>query len=132
MIKSKYTIGSKIHQALSKLEMGGLDMATLRKAINYKDSTKIFDECIIQPLVADKMIHRMDINYYITPIGQSRLESMGRYIIHVPKPRYQKVEWVVYKPTLNNTVRIHADDNFKFPSRRGDKLYYRDGRVESV
>ena len=130
-MKSKYTIGSKIHQALCKLEIGGMDVSTLRKAIDFKESSSIFDRAIIQPLSNDRMISRMDITYYITPEGVARLETMGRF----SKPRLarkEKVEWRPYVFKEAESVRPHADDHFQWPSKRGNQLFYWDGRVENV
>jgi len=130
-MKSKYTIGSKIHQALCKLELGGMDPMTLRKAIDFKESSANFDRSIIQPLVNDRMINRMDLSYYITPEGVSRLDNMGRFV-KTRLARREKVEWKLYIPEEAPSVRPHADDHFAYASRRGNKLYYRDGRVEDV
>jgi hypothetical protein len=130
-MKSKYTIGSKIHQALCKLEIGGMDAGALRKAIDFKESSSIFDRAIIQPLVNDLMISRMDVNFYITPTGVARLDSMGRFI-KSRLTRREKVEWTTYVFKETPSVRPHADDHFEHASRRGNKLFYRDGRVEDV
>jgi hypothetical protein len=130
-MKSKYTIGSKIHQALCKLELGGMDPMTLRKAIDFKESSANFDRSIIQPLVNDRMINRMDLNYFITPEGVSRLDNMGRFVKR-RLARREKAEWTLYIPSEAPSVRPHADDHFAYASRRGNKLYYRDGRVEDV
>jgi hypothetical protein len=130
-MKSKYTIGSKIHQALCKLEMGGLDVSTLRKAIDFKESSSIFDRAIIQPLSNDGMISRMDMTYYITPDGVSRLDNMGRFV-KSRLARKEKMEWTTYVYKESPSVRPHADDHFQYASRRGNKLYFRDGRVEDV
>ena len=130
-MKSKYTLGSKIHQALCKLEMGGMDAGSLRKAIDFRESTSIFDRVIIQPLVNDQMIGRMDINFFITPQGVARLDGMGRFV----KSRLMKTERVGWQPYVyieTKSVRLRADDHFQCASRRGNQLFYRDGRVENV
>jgi hypothetical protein len=132
MVKSKYTAGSKIHQALTKLEMLGMDAFALRKAINFKDSTKLFFIRIIEPLVVDNMIKPVDKIYFLTPEGQSRLQAMGRYVVHVPRVMREKYKFEPYKPVKTPSVRPNADDNFNFPSRRGNYLFYRDGKVEAV
>ena len=130
-MKSKYTIGSKIHQALCKLETGGMEPSSLRKAIDFKESSSIFDRAIIQPLSNDGMIQRMDMNYYITPEGVSRLDNMGRFF-KSRLAKKEKVEWKPYVFKDTPSVRPHADDHFKHASRRGNHLYFRDGRVEYV
>ena len=131
LMKSKYTIGSKIHQALCRLEMGGMDAGTLRKSIDFKESSSIFDRAIIQPLVNDSMISRMDVNFYITPTGVARLDSMGRFI-KSRLTRREKQEWQVYVYIETKSVRPSADDHLQCGSRRGNKVYFRDGRVEDV
>jgi hypothetical protein len=130
-MKSKYTIGSKIHQALCKLEIGGLDVSTLRKAIDFKESSSIFDRAIIQPLSNDGMIQRMDMTFFITPQGVARLDSMGRFI-KSKLTRKEKLAWEPYVFIETTSVRVSADDHFKCASRRGNHLFYRDGRVENV
>lgn len=130
-MKSKYTLGSKIHQALCKLEICNMDANTLRKIIDFRESTSIFDRVIIQPLVNDQMITRVDINFYITPQGLARLDSMGRFV----KSRLTKLEkavWTTYVYKETPSVRIEADDHFQCASRRGNQLFYRDGRIENV
>jgi hypothetical protein len=131
LMKSKYSIGSKIHQALCKLETAGMDAGTLRKSIEFKESSSIFDRVIIQPLVNDGMVSRQDINFYITPVGVTRLDSMGRFIKSRLRIK-EKLIWVPYVYQETPSVRVNADDHFKFGSRRGNKIYYRDGRVEDV
>jgi hypothetical protein len=128
---SKYTIGSKIHQALCKLENLAMDPLTLRKSIDFKESTNIFDLHIIQPLVNDRMISRVDTIYKITPVGISRLDNMGRFV-KKKLQRKEKVVWTTYTHKEVEAVRPHADDHFKWASRRGNQLFYRDGRVANV
>ena len=111
--------------------MGGLDVSTLRKAIDFKESSSIFDRAIIQPLSNDGMISRMDMTYYITPDGVSRLDNMGRFV-KSRLARKEKMEWTTYVYKESPSVRPHADDHFQYASRRGNKLYFRDGRVEDV
>jgi len=130
-MKSKYTLGSKIHQALCKLEFLSMDAGSLRKIIDFRESTSIFDRVIIQPLVNDQMISRTDINFHITPQGIARLDSMGRFVKSRLAQR-ERVGWEVYVYKKTPSVRIEADDHFQCASRRGNQLFYRDGRVENV
>jgi hypothetical protein len=133
-MKSKYTIGSKIHQALCKIESLPMDAGTWRKSVNYKDAPSIFDRAIIQPLTNDGFINRVGYNFSITPSGVSRLDNMGRFVKKQLPKREAKYTYEVYqgKETRLPAVRVGADDHFKFPSRRFDGLYFRDGRVESI
>jgi hypothetical protein len=111
--------------------MGGMDAGSLRKAIDFRESTSIFDRVIIQPLVNDQMIGRMDINFFITPQGVARLDVMGRFI-KSKLTRKEKLEWQPYIYQETVSVRLSADDHLKCASRRGNQLFYRDGRIENV
>jgi hypothetical protein len=133
-MKSKYTIGSKIHQALCKIEMLPMDAGTWRKAVQYKDAPSIFDRAIIQPLSNDGFINRSGYNFTITPSGVSRLDQMGRFVKKQLPKRESKYTYELYtgKETRLPAVRQGADDHFACPSRRFDGLFFRDGSVGAV
>jgi hypothetical protein len=141
-MKSKYTIGSKIHQALCKIEMLPMDAGTWRKSVQYKDAPSIFDRAIIQPLSNDGFINRSSYNFTITPSGISRLDQMGRFAKWRRGFRLQKqlpnreakytYELYTGKETRLPAVRSGADDHFAYPSRRFDGLFYRDGSIRTL
>jgi hypothetical protein len=108
----------------------GMEAGQWRRAVNFKDSSKIFDQSVIQPLLNDGMITRTEMQYHITPKGSEKLDHLGRYTNPVAKTKRAPVEFVPYdgNELLGKAVRIGADDHFNFPSRRGNTLFYRDGR----
>lgn len=130
---SKYTKNSKIHQALDRLYREPMAPGELRRAIEFKESMSKFDASIIVPLTNDRCILRKEQKYFITPRGQEKLMELGRikkYLTpvtrHIGSGPYDGAE-------LRKSVeRPGADDHFKYPSRRNNWLYYRDGRVEVV
>ena len=133
-MQPKYTRMSRIHQSLCKIEVMAMEAGHWRRVVNFKDSTKIFDQSIIQPLLNDGMITRNETLYYITPKGSEKLDHLGRYTNPVAKTKRAPVEFVPYdgNELLSKSVRIGADDHFSFPSRRGNTLFYRDGREVSI
>ena len=64
-MQPKYTRMSRIHQSLCKIEVMAMEAGHWRRVVNFKDSTKIFDQSIIQPLLNDGMITRNETLYYI-------------------------------------------------------------------
>jgi len=129
-MQPKYSRMSRIHQALCKIEITAMEAGQWRRAVNFKDSSKIFDQSVIQPLINDGMVTRKEMLYFITPKGSEKLDFLGRYTNPVAKTKRAPVVFVPYdgNELVGKSVRIGADDHFNFPSRRGDTLFYRDGR----
>ena len=130
---SKFTKNSKIHQALDclyRLPMNGME---IKKTINFSDSMSKFEASIIVPLINERFAVRKDMKYFLTPAGQDKLMELGQI-----KQRIPNSSKVVGTGTYDgaelrkNVERPGADDHLEYPSRRGDNLYFRDGRVEAV
>ena len=133
-MQPKYTRMSRIHQALCKIEHKSMDIGTWRVASQFKDSTKIFDQSVIQPLVNDGMILRRELYYHITPKGSEKLDELGRYAQNATRTRREPRQFLPYdgNELVVKSVRVGADDHFQFPSRRGNTLFYRDGREVAI
>lgn len=130
---SKFTKNSKIHQALDclyRLPMNGME---IKKTINFNDSMPKFEASIIVPLINERFAVRKDMKYFLTPAGQDKLMELGQI-----KQRIPNSSKVVGSGTYDgaelrkNVERPGADDHLEYPSRRGNNLYFRDGRVEVV
>lgn len=130
---SKFTKNSKIHQALDclyRLPMNGME---IKKTINFSDSMSKFEASIIVPLINERFAVRKDMKYFLTPAGQDKLMELGQI-----KQRIPNSSKVVGSGTYDgaelrkNVERPGADDHLEYPSRRGNNLYFRDGRVEAV
>jgi predicted transcriptional regulator len=133
-LQPKYTRMSRIHQALCKIEHKAMDIGALRLASHFKYSTKIFDQSVIQPLVNDGMILRRELYYYITPKGSEKLDELGRYTQTLNKTRREPRQFLPYdgNELICASVRPGADDHFAFPSRRGNTLFYKDGKEVAI
>lgn len=130
---SKFTKNSKIHQALDALYRLPMTPTELKKTINFTDSTSKFDASIVVPLINERFAVRKDLKYFITPLGQDKLMDLGQIKQRIPNAskiagsgHYDGAE------LRKNVERPGADDHLEYPSRRGDNLYYRDGRVGHV
>jgi len=133
MNPSKFVKNSKIHQALNVLAFIPMGDMELKKKIDFTSSMPRFQEHIIMPLTNGGYVHREQSHYKITEAGKDLLEYLG--IIKIKLPASMKfVPTGSYDgtDTTKPSVRISGDDHFKHPSRRGDTLFYRDGRVEAL
>ena len=132
---SKYTAGSKIHQALERIRQGNVTAQDLRREINYTESILRLEEFIINPLINDGYIYRGDTpNFYsflkITPKGEEKYLEMG-----TARRRTKKVDRVnkfvgTYdgKELKAFTGRPGAMDHEKYPSLMAEGLVYRRSR----
>ena len=130
---SKFTKNSKIHQALDCLYRMPMNAVELKLAIKFNESNPRFDASIILPLINERFAVRKDFKYFITPMGQDKLMELGQIKQRIPN--FSKVVGTgtyAGEELKKSVERPGADDHLKYPSRRGDRLYYRDGRVEAV
>jgi hypothetical protein len=131
---SKYTKNSKIHQALEALAFFPMDANELRRKISFRESMQRFEHYIVAPMTSDKMVKLVDYKFVITDIGLNRLEQLGSVKKSLPPtpPRTfvpEKVEAYRGNELREQTMRPEANTHLGFPSRIGNSLHYRDGRV---
>jgi len=133
MNPSKFVKNSKIHQALNVLAFIPMGDMELKKKIDFTSSMPRFQEHIIMPLTNGGYVHREQSHYKITEAGKDLLEYLGHIKIKLPASA-KFVPFGSYDGAdiLKPSVRVSGDDHFRCPSRRGDMLFYRDGRVEAV
>jgi|GEM_PF-3442835 len=129
---SKYTAGSKIHQALERIRKSSISSQELRKEINYTESILRLEEFIVTPLISDGFVIRTNGHSFfplltITPKGEEKYLSMG-----LAKRRVAKVDRVdrfvgTYdgKELKAFTGRPGAMDHMKCPSLMAEGLVYR-------
>ena len=130
---ARFQKSSKLHQALDVLSREPLNELDLKRRINFDASVIRFNDGVIIPLVAGGYAKRVELVYRITKEGEELLNSLGRIKSKLPAShKHVPVGSYDGRDILKGAVRINADDHFKCPSRRGDMLYYRDGRVEAV
>lgn len=133
MNPSKFVKNSKIHQALNVLAFVHMGEAELKKKINFTSSMPRFNEHIIMPLTNGGYVHREQSHYKITEAGKDLLEYLGHIKIKLPaSAKFVPTGSYDGADTTRGSVRVSGDDHFRCPSRRGDTLFYRDGRVEAI
>ena len=133
MNPSKFVKNSKIHQALNVLAFVPMNESELKKKIDFTLSMPRFNEHIIMPLTNGGYVHREQSHYKITEAGKDLLLYLGIIKIKLPNSaKFVPVGTYDGMDTLKPSVRTSGDDHFRCPSRRGDTLFYRDGRVEAI
>ena len=132
---SKYTVGSRIHQALERIYKSRVTAQELRKEINYTESILRLEEFIVTPLISDGYVERTNGESFhpyltITHKGEEKYLEMG--VVKRPMPRAEKVDKFVGtydgKELRAFTGRPGAMDHEKYPSRMAEGLVYRRSR----
>lgn len=134
---SKYTKNSKIHQALEALSFLPVDAIELRRKIHFRESMQRFEHYIVLPLTSDKLVKLTDYKFVITDLGLHRLSELGtvkKMLAPTPARNFVPTKIDPYRgdELRPQQMRPEANIHFEFPSRIGNKLHYRDGRVEAV
>lgn len=130
---ARFFRNSMLHKALDVLSRTPMTEQELKRAIQFTASVPRFNQHIIIPLSNNGMTKRRDSVYHLTPVGEETLQTLGRIKIRMPNAGkfmpsgdYDGAELMIA------AVRNGADDHMQLPSRVGDKLFYRDGRVEAL
>jgi hypothetical protein len=130
---AKFIRNSMLHRALDVLSHSPLNELDLKRSIGFSASMPRFNQHIMIPLTNNSMVKRRETVYHITPAGEETLQTLGRIKIRmnsttkfVPTGSYDGHELKVA------AVRPGADNHMQLPSRVGDTLFYRDGRVEAL
>ena len=133
MNTSKFRKNSQIHQALNVIAFLPTNETDLRKKINFTSSKQRFIDNIITPLISAGYAYHDESVYKITELGKDLLDYLGSIKTKLASTT-KVVSCDIYdgKDTTKPCVRISGEDHFKYPSRRGNMLFYRDGRVETV
>jgi len=132
-MKTKYTRGSLIHQAMESLERLPRPPEQLRTKLNNISMTR-FNQYVTEPLVSDGMALIKENMMYLTAKGREKLSHLGMHKIQLPPPQRTALPTTTYegKELMGAAVRVGADDHMDCPSRVNNKLHYRDGRVEEL
>lgn len=127
------TKNSMAHKALFCMRLAPKNLTEIKTLIDYKQSTEKFTGTVMNILTNGGFVRRRDERFYITERGENTLIEYGapRIVVrgtihHIPGPSYDGLEILI------TIQRPGADDHMKYPSRRGEKLYFRDGRVQDV
>jgi len=132
---SKYTVGSRIHQALERIYKSRVTAQELRKEINYTESILRLEEFIVTPLMSDGYVERTNGDSFhpyltITRKGEEKYMEMG--VVKRRIPKLEKIDRFVGtydgKELRSFTGRPGAMDHEKYPSLMAEGLVYRRSR----
>lgn len=134
VITDKVIKGAGSHRILLALIERERTSRELRKMVNAVNGAARFELEYMGRLEANGYIFKTGEMWSISVKGRQKCEELGD-----PRPKNvatsrMPVEHVELRTILAMpiTMRPGALDFQGYPSRRGDRLYYRDGRVEQV
>lgn len=135
MITDKIIRGAGSHRILLALIERSRTSKELRRLVGAVNSTKKFEGEYMARLEANGYAYLADGLWSITVKGAQKCEALGG-----PKPGGVAGPRVpVQSHVLPTSIwerppaaRPGSMDFINWPSRRGDRLYYRDGRIEIV
>jgi len=132
-MKSKYTRGSLIHQAIESLDRMPRSPEQLRTSLD-NISIKRFNEYVTYPLINDGFAVIKEDMMYLTALGREKFSELGMCKTRLPPSHRAELISTTYdgKELKVAAVRVGADDHMRFPSRVGNTLRYRDGRIEET
>ena len=131
--EARFIRNSMLHRALDVLSHAPLNELDLKRAIGFVASMPRFNQNIIIPLTNNNMIKRREAVYHLTQAGEDTLETLGRIKIKMPATtKFVPTGTYEGKELRLAAVRQGADDHMALPSRVGNELYYRDGRMGVV
>jgi hypothetical protein len=127
---SKYTIGSRIHQALERICRSPVHVISLRADIKFTESIIRLKEYILDPLLKDGFVTVNADVYTITPMGEMKFEQMGPFKKPLSrKSQINKFEGVYDGKELRRYEgRPGAMNHEQYPSLMGEVLVYRRSR----
>lgn len=135
MITDKIIRGAGSHRILLALIERSRTSKELRRLVGAVNSTKKFEGEYMARLEANGYVFAVEGRWSITVKGTQKCESLGLPKLGgVAGPRV-----LIESRTLPTSIWERAPaprpgslDFLEFPSRRGNRLYYRDGRIEIV
>jgi len=137
VITGKVVANAGSHRILAALGDGPCDSRKLKDIVGAINSVARFDGEYMARLEHSSYVRRKGDLWYLTEAGHEKLESLG------PVRRPGKTSVAASRTTVGvgildpkmyqqSWTRPGSEDFLKFPSRMGNKLYYRDGRVETI
>jgi hypothetical protein len=130
-MKSKYTRGSLIHQAIESLERLPRSPEQLRTTLDNISIAR-FNQYVTEPLLRDGFAMLNENVLYLSAAGREKFSELGMCKTRLPSSHKADLLNTTYdgKELQIAAVRVGADDHMRFPSRVGSQLRYRDGQVE--
>lgn len=135
MITDKIIRGAGSHRILIALMERDRTGNELRRLVGAVNSTKKFEGEYMARLEANGYVFMNGIAWSITTKGRQKCDSMGEdkpANIAGPRVRIEVTQLPTSIWDRPPAPRPGSLDFMQCPSRRGNRLYYRDGRVETV
>jgi len=126
------------HRILYALSFGVKSSKELKLIVGAINSISRFDGEYMSRLVASGYARKVSKGWALTKRGQEKLEELGPAHGINPQSKTFKNSLMLlptYSPEKHNKNRPQrpgSEDFLQFPSRVGNRLYYRDGRVERI
>lgn len=132
-MNSTYTRNSLIHQALESLDRLPRPTEQLRTNLATISMNR-FNEAVTEPLLRDGLARNDGGVMYLTTLGREKLATLGMTKAKLPTSHKSAIMNIPYDAAelLLKPVRYNADQHESFPSRVGNYLHYRDGRIEEL
>lgn len=131
MITDKIVKGAGSHRILMALRERPRTSKDLKRLVGAINSISRFDGEYMDRLEANGYVFMDDGHWCLTVKGHQKCAALGDPEKPVrAEPRTTNFETtVIARPPL---ARLGSMDFMQWPSRRGNYLYYRDGRIERI
>lgn len=140
MNTGKVVANAGSHRIMYALSFGPAPSRELKVIAGAINSVSRFDGEYMARLVSNGFVRRHEGDKWaLTKRGHEKLEELGPAKglrpRRAPSAALQAVvDRPIYDPSaeIPMPIRPGAEDFLKYPSRMGNRLYYRDGRIETI
>lgn len=140
MNTGKVVANAGSHRILYALSLGAHTSKELKNIVGAINSVARFDGEYMARLISNGYVARDADRWFLTKPGRDKLEQLGpargiRLRGSMATHRLASFGSAeIYDPSTYPTTprRPGAEDFLEFPSRMGNTLYYRDGRIENI
>lgn len=139
MNTGKVVANAGSHRIMQALAMGPRTSKELKIVAGAINSVSRFDGEYMARLESNGFVRRHDERWALTKRGHEKLEELGP--AHGQRERKARsielqavLERPLYSPAkeIQRPMRPGSEEFLKYPSRIGNTLYYRDGRIEQL
>ena len=139
MNTGKVVANAGSHRIMYALSFGPAHSKDLKVIAGAINSVSRFDGEYMARLVSNGFVRRVEDRWALTKRGHEKLEELGPAKgIRLRRSYSPVLQAVIDRPPYDPSQEIPtprrpgSEDFLKYPSRMGNKLYYRDGRIETI
>lgn len=138
MNTGKVVANAGSHRILQALSTGPCESKELKNIVGAVNSIARFDGEYMERLIRSGYVKRRADKWLITAAGQEKLDELGpaRGVRRRNQPtnHARLMDRETYQPSkeLKPPMRPGSEDFLQYPTRMGNKLYYRDGTVKDA